>query len=77
MSDEARSGARELRAAGRSLGSLRDVVTPAARPWGDDEAGRAFESRYRLVETQILGAWDQLAQYVESLGEVAARSEPS
>ncbi|WP_433299451.1 hypothetical protein ACQP2F_46215 [Actinoplanes sp. CA-030573] len=60
--------------AARSLAALREgagasiAAASAARPWGDDEAGRAFERRYRPVEAQVLAAWEQLAQYMESLG---------
>jgi hypothetical protein len=62
-----------VREAGRQLGALREVegaavaAASAARPWGEDEAGRAFERRYRPVEAQVLGAWEQLARYVERL----------
>lgn len=71
---------RRISEAGRVLGVQRDTAgaavaaASAARPWGDDEAGRAFEGRYRVVETHVLGAWEQLAQYVESLGDPASRS---
>jgi hypothetical protein len=77
---DARAGSRRLSSVGRELGVLRDgagasvAAVSAARPWGDDEAGRAFESRYRPVEAQVLTAWEQLAQYVESLGDAAARA---
>lgn len=60
--------------AARALGALRDgpgasiAAASASRPWGDDEAGRAFERRYRPVEAQVLAAWEQLARYMESLG---------
>lgn len=76
-----RPGARALAAAGRDLGAMRAgpgaslAAASAARPWGDDEAGRAFELRYRSVEAQVLSAWEQLAGYVESLGE-AHRERP-
>ena len=63
------SGARRLSEAGRALGAQRDGLGPAPRPWGDDEAGRAFERRYRPVEAQVLAAWEQLARYVEDLGD--------
>lgn len=67
-------GARLLSAAGREIGAQRDGVGAASAPWGADEAGRAFERRYRPVETQVLAAWEQLASYVQSLGEAAART---
>lgn len=60
---------RRLSETGRALGAQRDGVGPAPRPWGDDEAGRAFERRYRPAEAHVLAAWQQLAQYVESLGD--------
>ena len=66
-------GARLLSAVGRELAAQRDDARVAASPWGADEAGRAFELRYRPVEAQVLTAWEQLAAYVESLGEAAAR----
>ncbi|GAA2635907.1 hypothetical protein [Paractinoplanes durhamensis] len=72
--DPAWQGARLLSAAGRELGAQRHDVGAAGTPWGADEAGRAFERRYREVETQVLTAWEQLAAYVESLGDVAARA---
>jgi hypothetical protein len=72
-------GLQALSAAGRELGEQRNdsgaalAAASAARPWGDDEAGRAFERRYRPVETQVLTAWEQLARYVESLGAASER----
>jgi hypothetical protein len=77
---EAWSGARALSAAGQDLGAGRATAgaalaaASAAMPWGRDDGGRAFESRYRSVESQVLAAWEQLASYVESLGDAAARS---
>jgi hypothetical protein len=72
--DAAWQGARLLSAAGRELGAQRDDVGTAAAPWGADEVGRAFEQRYRPVESHVLTAWEQLAAYVQSLGEAAART---
>jgi len=68
MTGDDASAARRLSEAGRLLGVRRHGVGPAPRPWGDDEAGQAFERRYRPVETHVLAAWEQLAQYVEGLG---------
>jgi len=74
--------ARALAAAGRELGALREgpgaelAKATAARPWGDDAAGWAFELRYRSIETPVLAAWEQLAGYVERLGESAHRERP-
>jgi hypothetical protein len=77
---EALAGARRLSAAGRDFAAQRDhagvalAAASAAPPWGRDDAGRAFDRRYRPVERQVLDAWEQLAAYVESLGEAAGRS---
>jgi hypothetical protein len=71
------SGARDLAEAGRVLAARRADLGPtvaAGRPWGDDQAGRVFDQRYRTIEEQLLDAWEQLAAYVESLGEAAERS---
>ena len=79
MTTEAWEGARRLQTAGQELGAQRDgagaslAAASAARPWGSDEAGLAFERRYRPAEAHVLAAWEQLAQYVESLGEAAGR----
>jgi len=79
----AASGARALAAAGQDLAARRDTegnaiaARSAASPWGRDEAGRAFEARYRALEVQVLDAWQQLAGYVESLGEALdGREQP-
>jgi len=72
--DPAWQGARLLSAAGRELSAQRDGFGAAGSPWGGDEAGRTFERRYRPIETQILSAWEQLAAYVESLGDAVARA---
>jgi hypothetical protein len=77
---EAWSGARALAEAGQDLTTRRDTTgaaiaaASAAPPWGGDEAGRAFESRYRALEAQVLGAWAQLGDYVESLGDAVSRA---
>jgi hypothetical protein len=74
------AGARDLARAGRSLAAHRDGLGAqisagaARRPWGDDRAGRAFDQRYRAIEGQVLDACEQLAAYVESLGDAAERS---
>lgn len=78
--DEAFAGSRALRAAGEHLRAQRNGLgadleaASAARPWGTDEYGRNFETQYRPVEQQVLDAWQQLAAYVEGLGEAAAGS---
>jgi hypothetical protein len=76
----ARAAARELAGAGRLLAARRadlgaELEAAAAdRPWGDDRGGQAFDGRYRAVERPVLEAWEQLAAYVEGLGEAARRS---
>ena len=73
-------GARALSAAGSDLAGQRHragaaiAAASARRPWGDDAGGQAFDQRYRTVERQVLDAWEQLADYIESLGDAAARS---
>jgi hypothetical protein len=83
MNDEAARafrGARELSAAGSDLAGQRQnagsaiAAASAVRPWGGDAGGQAFDQRYRTVERQVLDAWEQLADYIESLGDAAARS---
>jgi hypothetical protein len=77
---QALRGAHELIAAGRVLAELQRgagasvAAASAGQPWGRDGVGLAFERQYRPVERQILLAWEQLAAYMESLGEAAARS---
>ncbi|MGX6604701.1 hypothetical protein ACWKSP_21600 [Micromonosporaceae bacterium Da 78-11] len=77
---QAWQGARELSAAGSTLADQRRgpgaaiAAASAERPWGRDDGGRAFDRRYRTVERQVLDAWEQLAGYIESLGDAAARS---
>jgi len=73
-------GAREMSIAGQDLADLRAgagaaiAAASAAPPWGNDDMGRSFERNYRPVEQQVLAAWEQLAAYLESLGEQAAAS---
>jgi hypothetical protein len=73
-------GAHRLSSAGATFAAQRQArggeiaAASAGRPWGHDNAGQAFDQRYRTVERQVLDAWEQLAAYVESLGEAAARS---
>jgi hypothetical protein len=73
-------GARDLSEAGRRLAEQRHgpgawvEAASGARPWGHDDIGRTFDRHYRPVERQVLDAWEQLAAYVESLGEAAERS---
>ena len=74
---QAAGGARDLAGAGRELAARRGEIgssVVAGRPWGDDRAGLTFDRRYRVIEEQVLDAWEQLAAYVESLGDAAERS---
>jgi hypothetical protein len=70
------NGARDLAVAGQMMAGQRAGLgagiekAAAARPWGD----AAFDRRYAAIERQVLGAWEQLAAYMESLGEAAERS---
>jgi hypothetical protein len=77
---QAARGARALSVAGAELAAQRHgagaaiAAASAGRPWGGDPGGQAFDLRYSTVERQVLDAWEQLADYIESLGEAAARS---
>ena len=73
-------GARNLTAAGRHYqGLLRGpgaeiTEITGGRPWGADDIGQSFENNYRPIERQVFQAWEQLARYVQQLGEAAAAS---
>jgi hypothetical protein len=61
--------------AGQREGAGAEIEKAAAgRPWGDDRAGQVFDRRYAVIQRQVLDAWEQLATYVEGLGEAAERS---
>jgi len=70
------NGARDLAAAGQMMAAQRtragaEIEKAAAdRPWGDE----AFDRRYATIQRQVLDAWEQLAAYVEGLGDAAERS---
>jgi hypothetical protein len=70
------NGARDLALAGQMMAGQRAGLgaeiekASADRPWGDD----GFDRRYATIERQVLDAWEQLAGYLESLGEAAERS---
>ena len=70
------NGARDLAAAGQTMASQRagagaEIEQAAAtRPWADD----AFDRRYAAIQSQVLEAWEQLAAYVEGLGDTVERS---
>lgn len=69
------AGGQELFAAGQALGELLAdtrttlVSATAARPWGGDEIGRAFDNGYRPAEQEVLAAFEALARQVRALGE--------
>ena len=73
-------GARNLAAAGEELAALRTASGAelqsrgAARPWGADDIGDAFDRQYAPIAAQVLAAWDSLAAHIEDLGAAAARS---
>ncbi|HEX8627738.1 MAG TPA: hypothetical protein VF755_06160 [Catenuloplanes sp.] len=73
-------GGRDLTHAGRQLTGQRDglgnqiAAASAARPWGDDEIGAAFERNYRDIERSILAAWSSVGHYVEGLGGAVVTS---
>ena len=73
-------GARNLTAAGQHYRNLLDgpgadvAGITGRRPWGSDDIGQAFENNYRPIERQVFQAWDQLARYVQQLGEAATAS---
>ena len=73
-------GARNLTAAGQHYRNLLDgagadiTEITGRRPWGSDDIGQAFENNYRPIERQVFQAWDQLARYVQQLGEAATAS---
>jgi hypothetical protein len=70
------NGARDLATAGQMMTGQRagpgaQIEKAAAEcPWGDE----AFDRRYAAIQQQVLDAWEQLAAYVESLGDAAERS---
>ncbi|MFI7596466.1 hypothetical protein [Actinoplanes sp. NPDC049681] len=79
-SDRAAAAGRDLAAAGRHLGELRDTAgaeaaaLSGARPWGNDDIGQAFERNYRPIEHQVLQAWEKLGGYVEGLGDAVVQA---
>lgn len=78
--DPAAAAGRDLAAAGRHLGELRDdagaeaAELSGARPWGTDDIGQAFERNYRPIEHQVLQAWEKLGGYVEGLGDAVVQA---
>ncbi|GAA1786874.1 hypothetical protein HC028_26410 [Planosporangium flavigriseum] len=71
-----RAGA-NLAHAGTELARLRQGIgaeleaAGAARPWGSDSLGAAFQSNYDTYAPRLLAAWASLASQVESLGSRA------
>lgn len=78
--NRARRGGADLSIAGRSVKAQRDrlggeiAAASAARPWGRDDIGGAFEKTYRGIETTLLRAWQGLGLHVEGLGADVVRS---
>jgi hypothetical protein len=60
--------------ASRSADGAAIAAASAARPWGRDDIGAAFEKNYRPVETAILAAWESTGSSMEGLGAAAVRS---
>nr|BFE66988.1 hypothetical protein GCM10020092_002890 [Actinoplanes digitatis] len=78
--DRAAGGGRDLAAASKHLTRQRTgpgaelAALSAARPWGTDDIGQAFENNYRPIEQQVLEAWEKLGGYVEGLGDAVAEA---
>ncbi|WP_432956915.1 hypothetical protein [Micromonospora haikouensis] len=76
----ARRGGADLTSAGEAVTDRRAQVggqlaaTSAARPWGRDDIGAAFEKQYRGFEETLLRAWAGLGRALEHLGEDVVRS---
>jgi hypothetical protein len=78
--NHALGGARDLTASGKNLTGRRAdlgneiAALSAARPWGKDDIGAAFDKEYAPMVDKVLQAWTQIAAYVEGLGYAAAQS---
>ncbi|WP_320069065.1 hypothetical protein [Micromonospora sp. RTGN7] len=76
----ARRGGGDLTSAGEAVTDRRARVggqiaaASAARPWGRDDIGAAFEKQYRGFEETLLRAWAGVGRAVEHLGEDVVRS---
>jgi hypothetical protein len=76
----AAAGGRDLSSAGKSMVSLDNSTVAAiaaasqAQPWGKDDIGATFESRYAPLLQQFTEAFGQIAGYVEALGDAAVAS---
>jgi hypothetical protein len=66
--------ATELAGAGSELRALRTgpgaeiEAAGAAKPWGNDEIGAAFETNYGANATSLLDSWENIAAFVEGIG---------
>ncbi|MER5700903.1 hypothetical protein ABT023_02915 [Micromonospora sp. NPDC002296] len=76
----ARRGGADLTSAGEAVTARRAKVgdriaaASAARPWGRDDIGAAFEKQYRGFEETLLRAWTGVGRALENLGEDVVRS---
>ncbi|MEO3780320.1 hypothetical protein ABGB16_26590 [Micromonospora sp. B11E3] len=76
----ARRGGTDLSLAGEALTARRGQVggaiaaASAARPWGRDDIGAAFEKQYRGFEETLLRAWSGVGRAIEHLGTDVVRS---
>jgi hypothetical protein len=67
----ARRGAAALVDAGHTLTNSRNDQggrlddEGAARPWGGDALGQAFQTNYDQIVPAVLGAWARLGSYLE------------
>jgi hypothetical protein len=74
------SGSRDLAASGTHLVSLNNGPLSAIgakshdQPWGKDDIGAAFQQNYAPMLSQFMEAFEQVAHYVEGLGEAAEQS---
>ncbi|MGW1060989.1 hypothetical protein [Micromonospora rubida] len=76
----ARRGGADLTSAGEAVTARRAQVgdriaaASAARPWGRDDIGAAFEKQYRGFEETLLRAWAGVGRSLKNLGEDVVRS---
>ncbi|MFI0792967.1 hypothetical protein ACH4OY_09735 [Micromonospora rubida] len=76
----ARRGGADLTSAGEAVTARRAQVgdriaaAGAARPWGCDDIGAAFEKQYRGFEGTLLRAWAGVGRSLKNLGEDVVRS---
>jgi len=70
----ARQGAEYLTDAGRQVDDVRRTLgaerehDAAARPWGHDDIGAAFQTNYDQAVPMVMEAWPKLGAYLEYLG---------